>query len=115
MHDPFTVNTASSAQAGSYIPNTSDIPNILFDYWMNILTPAEFKVLMCIARKTYGWHKEFDLISLKQIEKMTGLSRKGIVKNIDVLMSHGLLIKIKSKTSESNIYFYKLDDEVLYV
>jgi len=86
----------------NYIPNTSSIPNILFDYWMNILTPAEFKVLMCIARKTYGWHKTNDRISISQIEKMTGLSRKGISKNIEALIEHGLVTKIKSKTSDGD-------------
>lgn len=86
----------------SLIPNTSAIPNVLFDYWMDKLSPAEFKVLMCIARKTYGWHKDVDKISIKQIEKMTGLSRKGIIKNIEVLMLHNLLIKIKSKTEDGD-------------
>lgn len=69
---------------------------------MDKLSPAEFKVLMCIVRKTYGWHKDVDSIPLKQIEKMTGLSRKGIVKNLDTLIEHGLLIKIKSKTSDGD-------------
>ena len=86
----------------AYVPNTSSIPNILFDYWMYVLTPAEFKVLMCIARKTYGWHKVVDRISLNQIEKMTGLSRFGIVKNVESLISHGLVIKFKSKTSDGD-------------
>jgi hypothetical protein len=37
---------------------------ILFDYWMPRLTDGQFKVLMAIARKTYGWHKKKDAISL---------------------------------------------------
>ena len=82
-----------------FIPNTSAIPNILFDVWMNKLSPAEFKVLMCVARKTYGWHKHIDTISLQQIENCTGLSRKGVIKTIEALIGHGLIIKIKSKTS----------------
>lgn len=86
----------------NYIPNTSAIPNILFDYWMNVLTPAEFKVLMCIARKTYGCHKDCELISLKKIEKMTGLHKSGIIKNIDRLMDAGLLNKFKPKTSNGD-------------
>ena len=86
----------------NYVPNTSPIPNILFDYWMHILSPAEFKVLMCIARKTYGWHKNYDRISISQIEKMTNLSRKGITKNIECLIAHGLVNKIKSKTSDGD-------------
>lgn len=86
----------------AYVPNTSAIPNILFDYWMHILTPAEFKVLMCIARKTYGWHKSYDRISLKQIENMTGLGKSGIVNNVEALIEHGLVSKLKSKTSDGD-------------
>lgn len=85
-----------------YTPNTASIPNILFDYWMEKLSPAEFKVLMCIARKTYGWRKNHDYISLSQIEKMTGLSRKGVVKNINSLTKYNLIIKIKSKSSHGD-------------
>ncbi len=86
----------------NYIPNTSSIPNILFDYWMTRLSPAEFKVLMCIARKTYGWNKSRDLISIKQIEGMTGLHRSGIIKNVDKLVEIGLVNKVKSKTSDGD-------------
>jgi phage replication O-like protein O len=86
----------------NYIPNTSAIPNILFDYWMFRLTPAEFKVLLCIARKTYGWHKDVDKISITQIEKMTGLSRKGITQNLESLIEVGLILKIKSKSAEGD-------------
>ena len=85
-----------------YIPNTAAIPNVLFDYWMNKLSPAEFKVLMCIARKTYGFHKGVDRISLAQIRKMTGLSVKGIIQNIETLIGHKLVNKLKSKTADGD-------------
>lgn len=83
-------------------PNYTQIPNIIFDHWMGILTPAEFKVLMCICRKTFGWQKSTDLISIKQIEKMTGLGKSGIIKNTESLIAHGLIEKIKSKTSDGD-------------
>lgn len=86
----------------NYIPNTSSIPNILFDFWMEKLSPAEFKVLMCVARKTYGWHKHYDSISIKQIESMTGLHRSGIIKNVEKLVEIGLLNKIKSQTADGD-------------
>jgi len=86
----------------NYVPNTSSIPNIIFDYWMCRLKPAEFKVLLCICRKTYGFHKNFDLISIKQIEKMTGLSRQGIFTAVEVLVEYDLVIKVKSKTSDGD-------------
>lgn len=80
-----------------YKPNTAPIPNILFDYWMAKLTPGEFKVLMAIARKTYGWHKVRDRISLKQITDLTGLHRTGVIKALDNLIDCGLILKFKRK------------------
>ena len=88
--------------SNAFIPNTAAIPNVLFDYWMSRLTPAQFKVLMCVARKTYGWRKHWDLISIKQIMEMTGLSKQGCVDAMDVLIGHGLVKKIKSKTPDGD-------------
>ena len=34
------------------------IPNILIDKWMPILPLAEFRVLLYIARRTYGFHRD---------------------------------------------------------
>jgi phage replication O-like protein O len=78
-------------------PNVTYVPNIIFDYWLNRLSPAEFKVLLAICRKTFGWHKVQDKISLTQLEKLTGLSRKGIEKSLKILEKHGLIEKEKSK------------------
>lgn len=83
-------------------PNYTQIPNVVFDYWMNVLSPAEFKVLLCICRKTFGWWKNTDKISLKQIESMTGLSRKGIITCIDSLIEKHLVVKTKSKTEDGD-------------
>ncbi len=80
-----------------YTPNTSPIPNILFDYWMAKLTPAEFKVLMAIARKTYGWHKQKDRISLRQLTELTGLHKSGVIKATEKLLELNLVIKFKFK------------------
>lgn len=78
-------------------PNTTQIPNVIFDYWMDKLTPAEFKVLLCICRKTFGWHKDVDRISIRQIEKMTGLGKSGIIKCTEHLIQIGLVTKHKFK------------------
>lgn len=83
-------------------PNGTFTPNAILDYWMARTTPAEFKVLMCIVRKTFGWHKKRDAISLKQIAQLTNLSLKGIRKNIDSLIAKGLVTKIKSKTCDGD-------------
>jgi len=85
-----------------YIPNTASIPNILFDYWMPKLNGSAFKILMAIARKTYGWNKGMDAISVKQLEKMTGLHRSGVINHVQDLVNVGIVIKIQSKTSDGD-------------
>lgn len=89
-------------------PNTTQIPNVFFDYWMGVLTHTQFKVLMAIARKTFGWHKRSDAISRKQIEGLTGCSRDSVRKAIAVLEEHNLLNKIMQKSkfgdNDPNIY-----------
>lgn len=77
-------------------PNYTQIPNVIFDHWMNVLSLAEFTILLCICRKTFGWHKYQDKISFKQIEKMTGLARSCVIKNINLLMERGLINRIKN-------------------
>lgn len=82
--------------------NYCPIPNIVFDYWMSILTHAEFKVLCAICRKTFGWRKGEDYISIKQIEILTGVSRRSIQDCIHVLENHGLIEIIQSKTRDGD-------------
>ena len=77
--------------------NFTQIPNIVFEYWMAELSLAQFKVFLCICRKLYGWHKTQDKISISQIMKMTGLSKRAIIKIINELVEIDLIIAIKSK------------------
>lgn len=93
----------------NYIPNTSAIPNILLDYWIEHLQPKEFKILMCIARKTYCYHKEVD-ISIEQIVEMTGLSKYLIIKKLDKLKKIGLINEIRFKSScENQIFRFEIN------
>lgn len=59
-------------------PNYTQIPNVILDA-MGEMSGAEFKVVMAIARRTFGWHKERDKISLRQLMEITGLSKQGVV------------------------------------
>lgn len=58
-------------------PNYTQIPNEILDR-MHEMTPAEVVVLMAICRLTFGWHKAEDVISLSQLQRMTGLSRSAV-------------------------------------
>lgn len=73
-------------------PNTTQVPNIILDEWMSELTPAEFKVIMLIARQTYGWHKEEDRISYSQLITRTGYGADTIVVAVKSLRASGRII-----------------------
>lgn len=60
------------------VPNHTQISNIIIDHYMPLLKGSEFKVVVAIARKTIGWHKNKEKVSLSVLEKMTGLSRQGV-------------------------------------
>ena len=60
--------------ARSLIPNSTQIPDVILDRWMSQLTGAELKVLLYVARRTYGFGKSSDRISLQQIAR--GIRRR---------------------------------------
>ncbi len=85
-----------------------------------MLGEAELRVLLYIFRRTFGFKKRFDSISLSQMEKGitkkngarldygTGMSRKGVMKGCVGLLEKGI-ITVEKKLSrdgdnETNIY-----------
>src|SRR5918999_2114999 len=58
-----------AAFPGFPFPNTTQIPNDVFDSLMPRLTGGELKVLLYICRRTFGFQKDSDCISLSQISK----------------------------------------------
>jgi len=93
-------------------PNYTQTPNVFFDDWMKILSPGEFKVLMCINRKTFGWHKTEDSISLSQIVEMSGLSKSGVVRSLSALESRKLIERERKRSkmhgNEATMYKIKV-------
>jgi phage replication O-like protein O len=55
-------------------PNTTPIPDELFDELMAKLSGAELKVLLYICRRTFGFKKESNNISLNQM--LRGITKK---------------------------------------
>jgi hypothetical protein len=87
--------------------------NYVFDHIMPELSPAAFKVLMFIIRRTLGWRKECDEISYSQFMEGTGIgSEHTIKKAIDELDSKGY-IKVDRDRGVSN--FYSINTQVLSV
>ncbi|GAC1691021.1 MAG: hypothetical protein PVS3B3_13780 [Ktedonobacteraceae bacterium] len=54
---------------GFDFPNTTPVPDIVFDELLRILTGNELKVLLYIIRRTYGFGKSADAISLSQFRE----------------------------------------------
>lgn len=71
-------------------PNFTQIPNEILDR-MHEMTMAEYRVLTAICRQTFGWHKSEEVISLSQLERMTGLSRTAVQAGIMAGMGRGML------------------------
>lgn len=92
----------------SLIPNSTQIPDVIIDQWMARLTGSEFKIILYIARRTYGFGKESDSVSINQIsrgirrrdgewlDRGTGLSRSGVKAACATLVATGLLIKTRA-------------------
>ncbi len=94
-------------------PNYTQCPNVIFDYWLPILGFAELKIFMVIIRKTFGWHKIKDRISLSQLQKLTGISGKHhILKAIQDLEERKLIKKeIEGIFGEENTYYSLIINE----
>ncbi len=57
------------------------------------LSGEEMQCLWVIIRKTYGWHKKEDKISLSQFSNMTGLKRPAAVRALNHLCQKFIIIK----------------------
>ena len=91
------------------IPNTTQVPNVLLDVVMRQISDAALRVLLAVVRKTYGFQKKCDAVSLTQLQKLTGMSRKAVVDGIKKLGS--LLIINKRGGREGNVYELNLDTD----
>ncbi|MDC5618205.1 replication protein [Acinetobacter baumannii] len=90
------------------IPNSFQMPNAFVDEVMVKLNDPAVKIYLVIVRKTRGWHKEFDSISLSQFERFTGKSRPTVVKSLNELTKAGLIKKV---ASSRNGEAYALNDD----
>ncbi|WP_312969771.1 replication protein [Acinetobacter gerneri] len=91
-----------------FVPNSFQVPNAFVDDVLNKISDAACKLYLVICRKTRGWNKEMDSISLTQFEEITGKSRPTVVKCLKELIEVGLVVELES-TFHGNTY--KLGDE----
>lgn len=89
-------------------PNYTQTPNDLADHWLPFLSGVETKVLVVIMRKTLGWHKKRDRISMSQLEKLTGCQEKAIATAIKSLIKKGLIAKFVDGPKGIQSTYYEL-------
>ena len=71
-----------------------DIANEIAEALARInLSPYQTRVLWVIWRKTWGWHKKEDRISIGQFQKLTGINKRNILRAIKQLIKKNLVIK----------------------
>lgn len=77
--------------SGFTSPNHTQCPNDLFDVHMLDMSESELKVTLAIIRKTLGFHKKSDPISLSQLQKLTGLSRQAVSDGAAAAIDRGIV------------------------
>jgi len=71
------------------------------------ISGEEMQCLWVVFRKTYGWHKKEDSISLSQFSKMTGISRRNVCRALSRLVSKKTLVVVKKDTGVTTYQFNK--------
>jgi len=78
------------------------------------LTGGELRIMLTVMRKTYGWRKKKDRISLSQFEKATGLHHTSVCRVVKKLVAQRLLLKtdgiysINTRTNEWGVVAHTL-------
>src|SRR5215216_3229012 len=108
--------------AGFPSPNGTVVPDDVFDVLMPELSEAELRVLLYVIRRTFGFKKDSDSISLSQmvdgvktrdgrvLDRGTGMSRRGVMKGCAGLVEKGIIDVHKrlSEQGDNEINIYRL-------
>ncbi len=103
-------------------PNGTIVPDDVFDLLAPRLKESELRVLLYIVRRTFGFGKSADAISLKQLTKGivardgrvldrgTGMSRKAVITGVRGLAEKGIITieHHQSEKGDSQVNVYKL-------
>jgi hypothetical protein len=97
---------------GFYLPTTTPVPDQVFDTLLFHLTDGELRVLLYIIRRTFGFKKETDNISLSQIVRGirtkegkvldlgAGISKPTATKAVRGLVQKGVITATRRRSAE---------------
>ena len=98
---------------GFAAPFYTQVPDAVFDELLSVLSGAELKVLLYIIRRTFGFKKNRDNISLSQmvsgiktrdgqvIDGGTGLGKSSVIRALTTLEEKNIVIRTRRTTSKS--------------
>lgn len=86
-----------------YTPNSFQVTNAFVDDAMNKISDPAVKIYLIINRKTRGWNKEVDALSISQLEKLSGKSRPTVVKCTNELVKVGL-VTLHEQSVHGNVF-----------
>jgi phage replication O-like protein O len=98
--------------SGFIFPTTTPIPDQVFDELLHLLSGNELKVLLYICRRTFGFKKESDTISLNQmvngittrngrvLDRGTGLSKATVTRCLNTLEERNIILRIRQYSDE---------------
>ena len=89
-----------------FIPNSFQVPNAVIDELMSELSGAELKCYLAILRKTKGWNKDFDAVSVTQLMSVTGLSNRAVIDACNHLVELNLLYQ---KTGSRGVKIFSVN------
>src|SRR6266536_5174085 len=107
-----TDNQKPSPFRGFRSPNYSPVPDELFDELLVELSGAELKVLLYIIRRTFGFKRDSDNISLSQmlqgirthdgriLDRGVGLSKKTLLLVLRTLEERGIILTERRQSAE---------------
>ena len=97
---------------GFHSPNYTQVPDELFDELLAVLSGAELKVVLYVIRRTFGFKRESDNISLSQmlrgirtkdgrrLDRGVGLSKPTLLKAIRGCVEKNIIIPTRRSSSE---------------
>jgi hypothetical protein len=103
-------------------PTYTQIPDEVIDVLMPLLSEAEFKVLCYICRRTFGFGKTSDRISLSQLvdgiktkdgqvlDHGTGMSKSSVRRGVQGLVDKGIITvdKVQTEQGDADVNVYAL-------
>ena len=99
---------ANPQKENGYVPIANEIIEALARIKF---TDEERRCLLCVIRKTYGFNKKSDQISLTQFQEFTGLSRRQVVRALNSLGTRAVLARDRGDTSRITSYVFEKNYE----